>query len=271
MLDISRIANLFLLQGLAFCACLLLLRVGVINIALEGQITLAAILYVIGAMKLGAIPGVMFACLGILLTNYVLVTLKLWWNCDELLVGIGLLFVSLGLADVSAALAFGTAGNAPLPLEARVGMRVSFVVGWLLVLGVAVASYLVRAFRVAKVLGDEGRLEELFAVSRKVHTYCAAILAAILTGALGMLLVETGGAYTSAIAARRGFVSLAIASVARSSFGVGLGITLIFVVVESVVIASAAEVSIGEIVPYLVALAVIMLRGAHDRRRKTNV
>ena len=199
---------------LATLAAFMFSRVGVVNIAIDGQILLAAAIYVTCCHSLSVAMGMAGAVLSSVLIGMTVVYAKSTHGINDLLISLGLLYCCSGLSRVVCFLAVGNPGNALLG-SSRLGELHAYVLGSVVFVTTLLALSFIRGLRLSKVVGDSEALAHLDGVHRPFWMHINSAIGCLLIAVAAICLAEHGGAYTKQLSGQRGFLALAIVVLER--------------------------------------------------------
>lgn len=245
-------------------------RVGLVNIALDGQIGLGAAAYVATTFYLPALLAFVVALVVVTLVSAVLVEAKERFGLDPFLVGLALLYGGYGGAQVISQGVAGTPGYAQLHVIS-LGERVPFAIMAVLGTGTWVCLVAVRSLRVAKVIAEAPELAAIQGFSTRWWSHVHGIVAAALITAAAVYLSEHGGSFTSGIAAERGFLALAFVAVAGHRIWMAFGLSLLFGALQKIGYQGAWSIELFEALTYLVAIGLVVWSGIQTAKNFRNV
>ena len=269
---LAGIARLLLPLVAVILAAFLFLRVRIINIALDGQVALGAVVYVLLTPSYGWLPAIVGAVAVSSVIGVSLAAVCLWRKADSILVSFGLLYLSLGLASFISVAASGKPGNAPLPDGSGAGAIVMgvFLAGSVLLVVVALQEW--RQLRLSKVIGEVEEtssvsLVQLSGLSAWRWIIIGAVLASILAALAGGFLVELGGSYSKTISGQRDFLALAIVVVARRSVRLCILLAVVFAVGQRLAMEATTHSELAQAAPFAMALVLLAVIGVVRRLR----
>lgn len=240
-------------------------RIGIINIALDGQIGVGSIAYVAAMHYVPPLPAICMSFALVSLISYLLVEAKNLFRLDPLLVGLGLLYVCYGTAPALSHLFFGTAGYAQLG-ESLFGEMATL---WLMV-GISITAWLsmatLRPIRVAKVIEEAPELAEIQGLSVRWWSHVHGIVASLLVTAAAVYLTEHGGSFTIGISGERGFLALAFVAVSRHRVSMALGLSFLFGALQKLAYEGKWPIELFEAATFALAICLVIWSGARARR-----
>lgn len=236
-----------------------LARTGVMNIALDGQIALCAVAYVIGVSSGFWIIGLFLAFLSAIIIGVILIYLKERLKLDDLLVGLGLLYFCYGLSQSMSKLVFNNPGYALLGKN-NIGEGVSFFIAIFLAMLAIIAEIFVRQIRLAKVIAESRELTALQGIKTNKLCQLHGLMAALLLTMASIYLVEHGGSFTSQISGQRGFLSLAIVAIVNHSGLYALFWAFVFALGQKLVYTLPLPNEWLEATPYIIAIVLLTIR-----------
>ena len=199
----------FLIIGNVVLATMLLWRVRLFFLGIEWQISLVSFVYLllidIGC-KYVALPLALIVATLCLFVFYKLTTR---FGLDSVLVSLALGYVLSGVAQISCLLKFGNAAQVAT-LQPMLGEHALYIMSSLIILAVIVSDRFLTPLRLSRVIADSQDFSELRAIPIAKWQIIAITIAGAQIALASATLVEHGGAFTSSIAAYRGFLALAI-------------------------------------------------------------
>jgi simple sugar transport system permease protein len=240
-------------------------RSGVINIALEGMMLAGAFGYVAGTHASGS-PwvGLVWAIAGGVLVGALHALLTIWFLTQQIVTGVAINLLVLGITDFALKLAYGSASNSP-----RVG---SFEHGWanplvwVAVMSVPVLHLVLSRTRFGlhlRAVGDNPLAAETVGISVRRMRLAGVLLSGALAALGGAHLASEQSLFTSGMTAGRGYIALAAMIVGKwRPVGAALA-ALFFGFTEAIEIRLQASAgfslppSIVQIFPYVATLLVL--------------
>lgn len=204
-------------------------RVGLVNLAIDGEIALAAIGYVIGSQMGSALMGVTIAVLFAGVIGGALVYFKESRHYDQFLVGLSLLYISYGLSRSLCGVISGNPQYAYLS-EHRLGDQTAIIALTVAALSVFVTLLTYRALRLASISGSARDLAAIQGINVAGWGHLHSVIAALLIALTGVYLVEHGGSFTAQISGQRGFLALAVVAISGRSIIVLVFWSVVFAV-----------------------------------------
>lgn len=250
-------------------AAVLYNRVGLVNLALDGQVTVAAIAYVAGTNTYNWVVGMSCAFIATAMIGALIILLKERFRFGELLLGLGFYYVCVGAAQILSELVGGQPASARL-IGDGFGARYGMMVGVALAVSAIVAVYRIRAIRVAKVVGVAPDLVQLQGVARHVVAQWHNLWASGLLALAGLILVDLGGAFTWQISSGRGFIALAFLTIGRGNVWVIVAGSLLFGGVDKIASAARLPSELLTVLPYLLAIIFVTIYGVSVRFRQSD-
>lgn len=235
-----------------------LARTGVINIALDGQIALSAIAYVIGVSTGYWIVGLVLAIFAAWLIGAVLVYCKDKHNMDDLLIGLGLLYFCYGFSQVISNFVFDNPGYAVLGDE-NIGQKFSYCLAVIIAIIAILSEKFVTQVRLSKVIAESNQLTFLQGISTLRTRHIHNIVAALLLAVASICLVEHGGSFTNQISGQRGFLALAIIMIVNHSGLYTFMWAIGFAIGQKLVYTMPLPNEIMESFPYVIAILVLIV------------
>jgi ABC-type uncharacterized transport system permease subunit len=233
-------------------------RIGMVNLAMDGAIALAAIGYVIGSHDGSVFSGIVFAVLFTGVIGAVLVNLKEERGYDQYLVGLALLYICNGLSRSLCAGFFGNPQYAYLS-EYRLGDRTAMVISIAIGVAVLVSFLILRTLRLASILGSSRDLATIQGLRILGLCYVHNLIASLLIALTAIYLVEHGGSFTAQISGQRGFIALAIVTISGRSIVALVFWSVLFAVAQKFLYtASRFPGELVEASPYLFAIVVLI-------------
>jgi simple sugar transport system permease protein len=207
-------------------------RVGVYDISMEGNMTLGAVLSIIGYFVSGS-PWValLFGLIGGLLLGFILATLAVRFNLDQIVIGFGLWFLGIGLATFFYKLFvpsdLPTTGFAPLGtvfgVEASLtGFRrlleldIIFYLTIALLFAISFMIYRTKLGLCMRAIGENPASADAAGIKIYTIRYVTVIAGAGLVGVAGAYLgVDFMQGFVHGMVAGRGWIAFAIIIFAR--------------------------------------------------------
>ena len=207
-------------------------RVGVYDISMEGNMTLGAVLSIIGYVVSGS-PWValLFGLIGGLFFGFILATLAVRFNLDQIVIGFGLWFVGIGLATFFYKLFvpsdLPTTGFAPLGtvfgIEAKptgfwrlLELDIIFYLTIALLLAISFMIYRTKLGLYMRAIGENPASADAAGIKIYTIRYLTVIVGAGLVGVAGAYLgVDFMQGFVHGMVAGRGWIAFAIIIFAR--------------------------------------------------------
>jgi len=240
-------------------------RIGFWNIALDGQVLVAAILYVVGDTIHSWWFGAFLAVAAIWLLNAASIYLVVKRKFDGLLLGLGLLYVCYGVSRMICSLLTGNPGYATL----RSSHQESIILMVIFVLAVTciVAEHVLKDVRLSKVVSESPPLASLRAVPSLRMSQLNGLIATLLTAGAAIYLVEHSGSFSPGITGQKGFLALAIAGIVGHSgvkaclwaIGFGAGQKLVWEM--------SVPTELIEILPFIIVILLLVMRNRRKNKR----
>lgn len=248
-------------------------RSGVINIALEGKLLLGAFAGAVGAIESGSALVGALAGLGggvLVAALYALVVVR--WSADQIVAGVAVNLLALGLTRYLLKLFYGSTANSP-PAPGFGGALVSNPLFWAAVLLVGGIHLLLARTRYglrARAAGEHPAALASLGVSVARVRWTAVLGAGALAGLGGAFLALDNQGFVAAMSGGRGYIALAAVIMGKWRPGLAAAACLLFAAAEALQVnLQALDVGVPrelvQILPYL--LTMVALAGFIGRSR----
>jgi simple sugar transport system permease protein len=219
--------------GLAALGEVVVERVGIINISLEGIILSGAFGALIGATHGGATEGFVVAMATGVIAAMVFALFSIWLRADQIISGTAVTLLAIGATGTlyralygatGAALSVATAGPVAIPGLAAIPIvgpalfnqpAVTYV-GYLLFPAVWWWMYRTHAGLALRAIGESPTAAEAAGIRSDVFRIVALVFGGLLGGlAGGTLVISQAGTFAEGMSAGRGFIAIAIVVLGR--------------------------------------------------------
>ena len=244
-------------------------RSGVVNIALEGIMLVGAFAttvgtYLTGSPLIGICAGVAAGVLVALLHAVASVTFK----ADQIVSGIAINILAVGVTKFSCELLFGSSSNSPRTAGVEVWNFLSntavlnpFIVGTVVILGIShMVMFKTRFGLRLRAVGENPAAADSLGVSVTRMRYYGVIISGILAALGGAWLALDQHSFTDGMSAGRGYIALAAMIIGKWKPGGAVAACLLFGFAESLTIqlqGGFASTQFVQMLPYLLTMLVL--------------
>jgi simple sugar transport system permease protein len=278
---------------LAALAGVLCGRVGVFNMALEGQILIGAFAAIVGSYYFGsAAAGIAVAVVAVVIFSLILAFGATLFRGDPVVICIGMNLLASGLTAYLLRQVFGVSGTFSDP--AVVGLdkiRIAFlqsvpVIGWgfarqtiltwlawLLVIAIAVFLFRTPVGLRLRGVGERADAAETLGINVTSYRVIAVLAAGALTGLAGaQLSLGTVNIFSEDMSAGRGWIAVVAVMLARDNPLYAAAACVLFGFADALSVRLQGEGlpnQLTDIAPYVVTLAALVI--THRKRRQAIV
>lgn len=244
-------------------------RGGVVNIALEGMMLIAAFATTVATYYthqplIGILCGLTAGALTALLHSVVCVTFK----ADQIVSGIAINLLALGLTKFSCQLIFSSSSNSARivgletwGLPSNPLLNNPFVLGTIVLLVLShIVLYKTRFGLRLRAVGEHPQAAETLGVSVSAMRHAGVLISGAFAGLGGAWLAVDQHSFTDGMSAGRGFIALAAMIIGKWTPGGAVGACVLFGFAESLSIqlqGASGAVQFIQMIPYVVTMIVL--------------